>query len=130
MNNLIMVKKKEPLSYKEIKAFKESVDFVPPKGFIDFFGRSNGATINNESGHIILWPLTDMVKLNKEYYVEQLASGLFIFGSDGGDTAYCIEKDTGYIYDMPFVGMLCDLAFVCKSFNEFLQGSFERTCND
>lgn len=130
MNNLITLKKKEPLSYRDIKTFKESVDFEPPKEFMEFFGESNGALISSKNGRIVLWPLTDMVKLNREYYVEQLASGLFIFGSDGGDTAYCIEKDTGYIYDMPFVGMLCDLCFVCKSFAEFLQGRFELVCND
>ncbi|HEY4327653.1 MAG TPA: SMI1/KNR4 family protein [Mucilaginibacter sp.] len=129
MNNLITAKKR-PLSYREIRAFKESVDFDPPKEFIEFFGQSNGALISSKNGRIVLWPLTDMVKLNREYYVEQLASGLFIFGSDGGDTAYCIEKDTGYIYDMPFIGMLCDLSFVCRSFTEFLEGPLERVCND
>lgn len=33
-----------------------------------------------------------MIKLNKDYQLEEYASDFFIFGSDGRDTAYAIKK--------------------------------------
>jgi len=126
MENITTVKKKEPVSAKELITFIDNIDFELPKGFIEFFSDSNGATICNKNGCIVLWPLTDMIKLNKEYFVNELAPGYFIFGSDGGDIAYCIEKETAHIYDMPFVGMLCDVCLVSESFTEFLKNSLER----
>ena len=63
-----------------------------------------------------------MIQLNKEYSVEEYAPKLFIFGSDGGDTAFAIEKSTGDIYEMPFIGMSKEEAvFKNKTFSEFIE---------
>src|SRR4051794_22631439 len=126
MENITTVQKKRSLTAGELVTFIDSINFELPKGFIEFFSQSNGATICNGNGCIVLWPLTDMVRLNREYYVDRLAPDYFIFGSDGGDIAYCIEKETGHIYDMPFVGMLCDVCLVSETFTEFLQNSLDR----
>jgi hypothetical protein len=54
--------------------------------------------------------------------VEELAPGFFMFGSDGGDTAFAIEKSTGDIYEMPFIGMSKEEAtFKNKTFTEFME---------
>ncbi|HEY2580162.1 MAG TPA: SMI1/KNR4 family protein [Mucilaginibacter sp.] len=120
---MTIIEKKEAPSNKEITNFLEGIDFELPKGFIEFFSLSNGALIRgkSENVYVILWPLTDMVKLNEEYKVDEFAPGFFIFGSDGGGTAYCIEKNTSCIYNMQFIGMSEDLTFICKTFAEFLQ---------
>ena len=118
---MITIEKKEAPSDKDIRGFLGDIDFELPEGFMEFFSQSNGALINGKSVYIELWPLTDMVKLNKGYEVDEYAPGFFIFGSNGGGTAYFFEKKTGYIYDREFIAMPEDAVFICKSFTEFLQ---------
>ncbi|MEO4004176.1 SMI1/KNR4 family protein [Flavobacterium sp. CAU 1735] len=106
----------------EIETFLKEVDFNLSKGFMDFFKETNGANISTDKKYVLLWALTDMVQLNKEYNVEEYAPEFFIFGSDGSDTAFVIEKSTGDIYDMPFIGMSKEEAvFKNKTFAEFIE---------
>ncbi len=106
----------------EVVFFLEQVDFTLPEGFIEFFKEANGAEISTDKKYFILWALTEMVQLNKAYNVEEFAPGFFIFGSDGGDTAFAIEKSTGDIYEMPFIGMSKEEAtFKNKTFTEFME---------
>lgn len=117
------IDKNTPPSQVEVETFLKEIDFNLPLGFIDFFKEANGAEINTEDCFVLLWPLTDMVQLNKEYNVEEYASEFFIFGSDGGDTAFAIERWTGNIFDMPFIGMSKEEAiFRSKTFPDFLEG--------
>jgi hypothetical protein len=120
-NNMITIKRKGPLSSKEINVFLENINFELPKGFIEFYEQSNGGILSGENVYVDLWPLPDMIALNKNYEVDKYAPDFFIFGSDDGGTAYCIEKKTAFIYDMQFIGMPEDARFICKNFNEFLQ---------
>jgi hypothetical protein len=106
----------------QVDVFLEQIKFNLPKGFIDFFRETNGADISTDEKYILLWALTDMAQLNKEYNVEEFAPDFFIFGSDGGDTAFAIEKSTGNIYEMPFIGMSKEEAvFKNKTFTEFIE---------
>jgi len=57
----------------EIEAFLKQVDFNLPKVFIDFFKETNGTDISTDERYILLWALTDMIQLNKEYNVEKYA---------------------------------------------------------
>lgn len=97
--------KNNPPTNEDVAFFLRQINFVLPIGFINFFTESNGAYITSSENYVHLWALTDMLQLNKEYNVEEYAPEFFIFGSDGGDTAFAIEKVTGYIYEMPFIGM-------------------------
>jgi len=107
---------------KEVESFLMEIGFKLPIGFIEFFRDANGANISSETRYVILWPLTDMLHLNKQYNVDEYAPEFFIFGSDGGDTAYVIEKATSHIFEMPFIGMSKKEAiFICKFFDEFLK---------
>jgi hypothetical protein len=106
----------------EIEAFLKQIDFNLPNGFIDFYKEANGADISTAEQYILLWALTDMVQLNKDYCVEEYAPEFFIFGSDGGDTAFAIEKNTRDIYEMPFIRMSKEEAvFRSKIFIAFLE---------
>lgn len=106
----------------EVEVFLKQVDFTLPEGFIEFFKEANGAEMSTEEKYFIFWALTEMMQLNKEYNVEEFAPEFFIFGSDGGDTAFAIEKSTGDIYEMPFIGMSKeDAIFRGKSFTEFIE---------
>lgn len=109
-------------STQAIDFFLEQIDFDLPKGFLEFFKDANGAEISSDEEYIHLWALTDMIQLNKNYSVEDYAPEFFIFGSDGGDTAFAIEKCTSEIYEMPFIGMSKeDATFRSKTFTEFIE---------
>jgi hypothetical protein len=99
------IDKNTPPTSEEMDTFLKEIDSSLPLGFLDFFKEANGADINTGESFILLWPLTEMIQLNKDYSVEEYAPEFFIFGSDGGDTAFAIEKSTGDIYEMPFIGM-------------------------
>lgn len=117
------IDKNIPPTKDEVEAFLKEIDFSLPLGFIDFFKEANGADINADETFILLWPLTDMVQLNKDYNVEEYAPTFFIFGSDGGDTAYAIERGTGAIFEIPFIGMSKEEAvFKSETFTGFLDG--------
>ena len=98
-----MIDRNIPPTKNDLDTFLSIVSFSLPAGFIDFFKEANGADINTDQHYVVLWPLTDMVGLNKEYNVEEYAPDFFIIGSDGGDTAYAIERNTGYIFELPFI---------------------------
>lgn len=115
------IKRNAAPTTKDIKSFLEQMDFKLPQGFLNFFKEANGAEISSYENYVILWALTEMVQLNKEHNVEQYAPEFFIFGSNGGDMAFAIEKSTGNIYETPFIGMSKEEAvFKDKSFTEFI----------
>lgn len=106
----------------EIEEFLRQANFRLPQGFMDFFKGANGADISTKEKYIVLWALTEMTQLNREYNVEEYAPEFFIFGSDGGDTAFAIEKSTGKIFEMPFIGMSKEEAiFRADTFDGFLE---------
>jgi len=118
---MIKIDKNPPPTKNDIVEFLSVITFKLPNGFIDFFSQTNGADITIDDNYIILWPLTEMVELNKEYRVVEYAPDFFIFGSDGGDISYAIEKRTGFIFEMPFIGMSKEEAvFKGSSFDEFI----------
>lgn len=97
--------KNQPPTTQEIETFLKQIDFDLPDGFLNFFQQSNGGDIDGEENYLILWALTDMILLNKEYKVNEFAPNFFVFGSNGGGIAFAIEKVTGNIYEIPFIGL-------------------------
>jgi hypothetical protein len=76
--------------------------------------------------YIILWALEDIIKLNKTYNIEEFVPSFFLFGSDGGDTAYLIIKDTRHIFEAPFIGMSEKaVMYICETYKEFIGSSWE-----
>lgn len=112
----------KPPKSDEVRLFLDSISFPLPEGFIEFYKQANGGDINSLDAYTVLWPLTEMIQLNYDYDVEEYAPGFFIFGSDGGDIAFAIEKSTGKVFEMPFIGMSKEEAvFKYDSFNKFLK---------
>ncbi|WP_223585057.1 SMI1/KNR4 family protein [Sphingobacterium sp. GVS05A] len=107
----------------EVENFLKQIDFKLPEGFIEFFKDSNGADISSDENYIVLWALTDMIQLNRDYNVDEYAPDFFIFGSNGGGTAYTVKKSNSDIYEIPFIGMSNEEAvFRNKTFSEFIEG--------
>jgi hypothetical protein len=97
--------KNNPPDQKSLKEFSSKVNFKLPQGYLEFMSNSNGAEGQLASSYFILWSIDELFDLNEQYHVDEFAPGFFIIGSDGGDTAFAIDKRTGELYDMPFVGM-------------------------
>ncbi len=111
-----------PTDKKSLAEFSSLVDFILPKGYIEFMSSSNGAEGQLSSTYFVLWPIEDLFSLNKEYHVDEFAPGFFIIGSDGGDTAFAIDKETGELYEMPFIGMSREEATLrAKDFSGLLE---------
>lgn len=115
------IDKNPPPSKEDVEKFVSNITFQVSKGYIKFMQESNGADISFEDTYLILWSLTDLIHLNQEYAVDEFAPDFFLIGSDGGDTAYAISKNTGNFYKMPFIGMSNEEAnFIGNSFKDFL----------
>lgn len=107
----------------EIQAVAASLGVPPPADYVAFMTESNGADGPiGQTGYLALWPIEQLVDLNRAYAVHEFAPELALFGSDGGDTAYAFEKRTGNIVSVPFVGMAFEeRALLGTSFVEFLE---------
>lgn len=119
---MVTIDKNSPPTNADVDFFLRGINFRLPQGFIEFYKEANGAYINTDEVYIVLWSLTELLQLNKDYKVETYAPEFFIFGSDGGDTAYAIEKETGFIFEMPFIGMSKEVAvFKSENFDKFIK---------
>ena len=118
---MVEIIKNSPAKEIDINSFLKEINFKLPIGFTEFYKNSDGAEIYKDETYCILWPVTEMIQLNKDYNVPEYAPNFFIFGSDGGGSAFCIEKSTGFIFEMPFIGMSNkNNTFLCKTFHEFI----------
>ncbi|PTS99127.1 cell wall assembly protein [Pedobacter sp. HMWF019] len=115
------IERNPPVDADAMDTFLKAADFALPNDFLDFFKKSDGAEIRTEDHYVLLWPIPEIIQLNEDYGVEEYAPGFFLFGSDGGGTAYAIEKATGFIFELPFIAMSKDEAiFKSKNFTDFI----------
>lgn len=109
----------EPVTENNIKKVEELLSINFPKEYYDFLLISNGGEGAIGQSYLVLWKIEDLIELNDAYGVEEFAPGLLIIGSDGGDTAYCIDirSDIKPFVQVPFIGM--DLSEVQGCSNDF-----------
>lgn len=116
----MILEKNKHASPTELDAFSNLYKYTLPNGFLDFYKTTNGAIVGSDDNFVILWTLSEIIELNKAYLVDEFAPDFFIFGSDGADTAYAIEKQTGHIFSLPFIGMSKEYAFfISDNFTDF-----------
>jgi hypothetical protein len=105
-----------------MEMFLSRVEFTLPAGYERFIRNSNGAEGFLNNAYLILWPIEDLLNSNESYGVEEYAPGFFIIGSDGGGTSYAVDKKTGVMFEMPFIGMSQEEAtWLAKDFDEFIE---------
>lgn len=109
----------EPALENNIKKVEELLSINFPQEYYDFLLISNGGEGAIGQSYLVLWKIEDLIELNDAYGVEEFAPGLLIIGSDGGDTAYCIDirSDLKQFVQVPFIGM--DLSEVQGCSNDF-----------
>jgi|SRR5579859_1648716 len=100
-----------------------SLDFQLPNDYLEFMQESNGAEGILGNNYLVLWRIEDLINSNKDYNVDQYAPGFFIFGSNGGGTAYAMDKQTHVVVAFEFVGMLVtdSPTILGSSFTNFLE---------
>lgn len=114
------IRSKKKSGAKEVDFLLNNFKFEFPKGFREFYLKNDGAYIVTESKYIELWTLDEMETLNKEYLVHEYIPEYYFFGTDGGGMGFAIQKQTGLIFEIPFIGMFEFQKFLCKTFDEFL----------
>jgi hypothetical protein len=115
------IDKNNPISIEKFKSIISEIPFHLPDQYLEFMKESNGADFTFDESYLILWPLTDLIKLNKAYSTGEFIPDFYLIGSDGGDTAYAVSKKTGGFYKMPFIGISKkEACFISDNFNGFL----------
>jgi hypothetical protein len=114
----------DPIKLKAIQEVEDQLAFNFSKEYIDFLLHSNGGEGSIGHSYLRLWRLEELIEDNEGYGVQDFAPGLLIIGSDGGDTAYCIDTrfEEKPFVSVPFVGMDLDEVQQCgNTFTEFLR---------
>jgi hypothetical protein len=107
---------------KLFEEFSSKINFKLPAGYLEFINNSNGAEGQLRNSYFVLWPIEEVFDLNRDYNVDEFAPGFFIIGSDGADTAFAVDKKSGDLYEMPFIGMSRDEAILrAKDFKSLLE---------
>lgn len=95
---------------------------VLPPEYINYFS----GTGPQEGGLVVepwwfqLWPLKELEALNRDYQVQEYATGFLGFGSSGGGEllAFCSNEN---IVMIPFIGMSSNEArIIASSWNDFI----------
>jgi len=97
--------RENPADQRAVDEFILQVDFKLPDGYLEFISMSNGAEGQLKSSYLIIWPIEELFRLNDAYHVDEFAPGFFLIGSDGGGMAFAFDKQTGELFEMPFIGM-------------------------
>ena len=85
---------------------------------------NGGEGFIGENSYLILWPVDDLHRFNREYEATTYAPGLLLIGSSGGGEAFAYDtrRTPWPVVRVPFVGMDVDLAEdVAKDFMSFLE---------
>lgn len=114
-----------PAKEEAIKVLEKTLGQRLPPDYREFLKVTDGGEgFIGKNAYVILWGVDEINSMNQAYEVEKYASGLLIFGSDGGGDAYGFDtRSTQWVtVEIPFVGMAWSLAEpIATSFREFLE---------
>lgn len=113
-----------PASENELRAFEDAAGLKLPEAYRLFLRIFNGGEGFIGDSYIILFPVNELVEINKRHEMEEYAPGLLLFGSDGGGEAFAFDtRSAGFgIVQFPFIG-IDDKAVlkIAATFDVFLQ---------
>jgi hypothetical protein len=118
----------------EFNRLLAELDIILPDDYMEFLNIFNGCEgVLTESIYLQLWSLNDLKCNNEMYEVMEFAPELLLIGTDGGDTAFAINREDLSFVEVPFIGMsLTDAAFLGNNFVEFIENLIEKrnSCNE
>jgi hypothetical protein len=99
-----------PPTPETITSFLETLDFTPPAWYVALMSQSYDKIFEFDEGkYLHLWPLTEVVEIHDGYNTaEEYFYGFFLIGTYEVGEACAIEKETGHIYTVPFIGDIPD----------------------
>lgn len=105
-----MNKLNQPPSPQSVRIFLENIDFNLPERYLTLMNQAHEKIFDFEDGkYLHLWPLTEVIQINHGYNEgEDFFEGFFLIGTYEVGEACAIEKDTGDIYTVPFIGDIPD----------------------
>ena len=68
----------------------------------------SGEGMIGENSYLMLWDKEEVEELNDAYEVNEFLENCILIGSDGGDTAYGIDKN-GKFFSVPFIIFISSL---------------------
>ncbi len=99
-----------------------------PPAYVELMGSSNGIEGFVGVTYLILWPIEHLKELNEAYAISEFAPGLFLIGSNGGDSGFALDTrhEPMEVKEVPFIGLSHEatktVATSFKGFVEFLKG--------
>jgi len=127
MNNKIKkfisnLTKNNALSESAFDSTIKNINCLFPQDYLLFMkARNGGEGVINDGAFVRFWKVEELEETNADYMTNEFAPDLFFIGSDGGGTAYGINRKTGIFVDVPFIGMSNEEATERgKDFTEFL----------
>jgi hypothetical protein len=117
-----------PLDVSSFQKLESDAGFRLPEDYAQSLQQMNGGEGFIGNAYLILWRADDLIELNKAYEVADYASGLFLFGSDGGGEAFAFDMRTEAkpIVSVPFIPMELKLILpLGATFKAFLEALFD-----
>lgn len=113
----------DPPTPELIATFLNAINFKLSKSYLMDLSKHSDQIFDFEEGkYLELWPLVDLIKINHDYNTDENYPGFFLIGTDGGGEACAIEKKTGSLYIIPFIGSIPeDAIFIGNSFQELIE---------
>lgn len=92
-----------------------------PNDYKEFLSVYNGGAGNiSENAYLHLWEYEKIEEFNNDYESSEFLTDIILIGSDGGDTAYGINKN-GQFIEVLFIGMDNDeVTIIENSFTDFI----------
>src|SRR5262245_1196546 len=100
--------RRPPAPDTEVSAAERALGLALPSDYKAFLRESNGLEgFVTQEAYLILWAVSDLCSLNKDYAVSEFLTGVTLIGTDGGDTGYAFRVLDGQIeyVSSPLVGM-------------------------
>lgn len=99
------------------------LDFILPQWYVVYMGQTYEKIFHFEEGkYLHLWPLTAVVEINLDYNTDENYPGFFLIGTYEVGEACAIEKETGYIYTVPFIGDIPeDITYVGRTLEDLVE---------
>ncbi|HOP09859.1 MAG TPA: SMI1/KNR4 family protein [Oscillospiraceae bacterium] len=118
----------EKITKKAVKNLKFiGITSILPESYKEFLSLYHGLNGSiGENSYLQLWPFENIEESNNDYSVDEFLSNIVLIGSDGGDTAYGINKNGKFI-EVPFIGMDDDeVKEIANDFDGFIEYLFNK----
>jgi SMI1 / KNR4 family (SUKH-1) len=112
-----------PASYDAVAQCQSNLRFPLPADYVQFLEQMNGGEGFVGKNFLRAWHIEDLIQFNKDYFFDEAAPELFLFGSSGGGEAFAFDTRSSppSIVAVPFIGSLEDAIVIAPNFNSFLQ---------